>query len=75
MSDTQNIIDKLKNQGIEPNLNQIKLITNLNSINLNFTEKADVFYRLKRLIDEKQMGELFKVMLIKNKKNKFNLGF
>ena len=30
MSDTQNIIDKLKNQGIEPNLNQIKLITNLN---------------------------------------------
>ena len=45
------------------------------SKNLNFTEKADVFYRLKRLIDEKQMGELFKVMLIKNKKNKFNLGF
>ena len=35
------------------------------SKNLNFTEKADVFYRLKRLIDEKQMGELFKVMLIK----------
>ena len=45
------------------------------SKNLSFTEKADVFYRLQRLIDEKQMGELFKVMLIKNKKNKFNLGF
>ena len=40
MSDTQNIIDKLKNQGIEPNLNQIKLITNLNSINL---KKRSIF--------------------------------
>ena len=45
------------------------------SKNLNFTEKADIFYRLKRLIDENQMGELFKVMLIKNKNNKFKLGF
>ena len=34
MSDNQNIIDKLKNQGLEPNLNQIKLIKNLNSIDL-----------------------------------------
>jgi cyclopropane-fatty-acyl-phospholipid synthase len=41
----------------------------------NFIKKADIYYRLKRLIDEKQMGELFKVMLIKNKKNKFKLGF
>ena len=45
------------------------------SKNLNFLKKADVYYRLKRLIDEKQMGNLFKVMLIKNKKNKFKLGF
>ena len=45
------------------------------SKNANFLKKADIFYRLKRLIDEKQMGTLFKVMLIKNKKNKFNLGF
>ena len=44
MSDTQNIIDKLKNQGIEPNLNQIKLITNLNSINL----KKDQFFEINR---------------------------
>ena len=42
---------------------------------LTFLKKADLYYRLKRLIDKKQMGELFKVMLIKNKKNKFNLGF
>ena len=45
------------------------------SKNLPFLKKADIFYRLKRLIDEKQMGALFKVMLIKNKNNKFNLGF
>tara|TARA_B100001093_G_scaffold266877_1_gene255240 strand:+ start:3445 stop:4497 length:1053 start_codon:yes stop_codon:yes gene_type:complete len=41
----------------------------------NFLKKVDIFYRLKRLIDEKQMGSLFKVMLIKNKENKFKLGF
>ena len=45
------------------------------SRNLPFSKKADIFYRLKRLIDETQMGDLFKVMFIKNKKNKFNLGF
>ncbi len=45
------------------------------SKNQNFLKKADIYYRLKRLIDEKQMGNLFKVMLIKNKRNKFKLGF
>ena len=45
------------------------------SKNQNFLQKADTYYRIKRLTDEKQMGSLFKVMLIKNKKNKFKLGF
>jgi len=45
------------------------------SENIPFSEKSDLFYRIRRLIDEKQMGELFKVMLIKKKKNKFNTGF
>ena len=45
------------------------------SKNQNFLKKADIYFRLKRLIDEKQMGNLFKVMLIKNKNNKFKLGF
>jgi cyclopropane-fatty-acyl-phospholipid synthase len=45
------------------------------SKNLSFSKKVDVFYRLNRLIDEKQMGNLFKVMLIKNEKNKYKLGF
>ena len=45
------------------------------SKNKNFLKKADIYYRMQRLIDQKQMGSLFKVMLIKNEKNKFNLGF
>ena len=45
------------------------------SKNQNFLKKADIFYRLNRLIDDRQMGSLFKVMLIKNRKNKFQLGF
>jgi len=45
------------------------------SKNLNFLKKADIFYRVKRLIDDKQMGNLFKVMLVKNQKNNFKIGF
>ena len=45
------------------------------SKNMPFSEKADIYYRVKRLIDESQMGHLFKVMLITNHKNKFKLGF
>jgi cyclopropane-fatty-acyl-phospholipid synthase len=45
------------------------------SKNLDFSKKADIYFRFKRLTDENQMGNLFKVMLIKNQKNKFKLGF
>ena len=45
------------------------------SKNKTFTEKTDIFYRLKRLVDEKEMGNLFKVMFIKNNSNNFQLGF
>ena len=45
------------------------------SKNMLFNEKADIYYRIKRLIDKNQMGHLFKVMLIKNYRNKFKLGF
>ena len=45
------------------------------SKNQNFLKKSDIYFRVNRLIGEKQMGTLFKVMLIKNKKNKFKLGF
>tara|TARA_B100000768_G_scaffold109189_1_gene101273 strand:- start:917 stop:1963 length:1047 start_codon:yes stop_codon:yes gene_type:complete len=40
-----------------------------------FSKKADMYYRIKRLIDDRQMGNLFKVTFVTNKKNKFNLGF
>ena len=63
--------------------NQKKFLTNMGilqraeiiSKNIVFSKKADLFYRVRRLIDEKQMGELFKVMLVKNKKNNFQTGF
>ena len=45
------------------------------SKNMPFSKKADIYFRVKRLIDESQMGNLFKVMLISNFKNKFKLGF
>ena len=41
----------------------------------SFLRKTDIYYRLKRLVDKNQMGELFKVMFITNKRNKFKLGF
>ena len=45
------------------------------SKNLSFSKKADIYYRLRRLVDKSQMGDLFKVMLITNKKINFKLGF
>ena len=53
----------------------IKQRAEIISKNLPFSKKTDIYYRMNRLIDEKQMGKLFKVMLIKNKENKFKLGF
>ena len=45
------------------------------SINIPFSKKTDIFYRIKRLIDKDQMGDLFKVLFITKKENKFTLGF
>ena len=45
------------------------------SKNMPFSKKADMYFRVKRLIDDKQMGNLFKVVFVTDKKNKFNLGF
>ena len=43
--------------------------------NLSFRQKSDIFFRLKRLTDKQQMGELFKVMFASNEDTKFNYGF
>jgi len=45
------------------------------SKNLPFSKKAEIYFRVKRLIDDGQMGNLFKVMFVTNKKNQFKLGF
>ena len=71
---------KLKSQGITSQRNFLIRLGILEraeiiSKNLAFSKKADIYFRLKRLIDKNEMGELFKVMLITNKKNNFNLGF
>mgnify|MGYP001379404598 FL=1 len=43
--------------------------------NLKFSKKANIYYRLNRLVDDKFMGNLFKVMFATKKNNKFKLGF
>ena len=45
------------------------------SKNMTFNKKTDMYFRIKRLIDDRQMGNLFKVIFVTNKKNKFKLGF
>ena len=63
--------------------NQKKFLTSMGIIqraeiiskNIPFSKKTDLFYRIRRLIDENQMGTLFKVMLIKKINNKFKTGF
>ena len=62
---------------------QKKFLTNLGiqqraeiiSKNKTITQKADIFYRIKRLINNKEMGDLFKVMLIKNLDKNTQIGF
>ena len=45
------------------------------SKNKTFSEKVDIFYRLKRLTNKDEMGKLFKVMLIRNSDNNSRTGF
>ncbi len=71
---------KLKCQGITTQRNflinlGIQQRAEILSKNLPFSKKADIYYRLKRLIDKNQMGNLFKVMLITDKKTNFRVGF
>ena len=78
----ENLINnlKLKSQGVT---SQKKFLMRLGileraeiiSKDLPFSKKADIYFRLKRLIDKNEMGELFKVMLITDKKTNFNIGF
>ena len=81
-----NFVEKIANNFKELKTNfttQKKFLTNLGiyqraeiiSKNKTFSQKSDIFYRLKRLVDKKEMGNLFKVMLIKKSNNDFEIGF
>ena len=48
---------------------------NFLSKKMTFKEKANMFYRLKRLLDYREMGNLFKVIFAQKKYGKFSLGF
>ena len=48
---------------------------NILSKKMTFKEKANMFYRLKRLLDPKEMGNLFKVIFAQKKGKNFSLGF
>ena len=45
------------------------------SKNLPFSSKADIFYRVQRLIGKNDMGKIFKVMVATNKNLDFKVGF
>ena len=63
---TQN--EFLKKMGILERANTL-------SKKMTFKAKANMFYRLKRLLDPKEMGDLFKVIFAQKKNKKFSLGF
>jgi len=48
---------------------------NILSKKMTFKEKANMFYRLKRLLDCREMGFLFKVLFAQKKNRRFSLGF
>ena len=87
---TSHINFKLFSQILKKNNLNVKKITNQNeflkkigileranilSKKMTFKEKANMFYRLKRLLDYKEMGNLFKVIFAQKKDRNFSLGF
>ena len=44
---------------------------NILSKSMSFKEKADMFYRLKKLLHYKEMGYIFKVLFAKKKNKSF----
>jgi len=58
----------LKKMGI---INRAEIL----SKNMNFQEKSKIYYILQRLLNPKQMGELFKVIFAFKLKKKFTTGF
>ena len=78
----EKILKKL-NLKINGKTNQRNFLLNLGilkraeiiSKNLTFLKKADIYFRIKKLIDKNSMGNLFKVIFATKKNNKFKVGF
>jgi len=68
-------VKKIKNQN--EFLKKIGILerANILSKKMTFKEKANMFYRLKRLLDPKEMGDLFKVIFAQKKNKNYSLGF
>jgi len=74
---------KKNNLNVEKIINQTEFLkkigilerANILSKKMTFREKANMFYRLKRLLDSKEMGSLFKVIFAQKKSRNFSLGF
>ena len=78
-----NSILKKNNLNVKKIIDQSKFLkkigilerANILSKKMTFKEKANMFYRLKRLMDCREMGSLFKVLFAQKKGSKFSLGF
>ena len=68
-------LEEITEQGIFLKRMGIIHRANILTRNISFKNKADTYYRLKRLIGPNEMGRLFKVFFFKKKGTKFNLGF
>ena len=76
-------ISKKNNLKIQGITTQRKFLINMGilkraeiiSKNVKFTDKANIYFRLKKLIDNNEMGKLFKFMLLTNNNIKFTTGF
>tara|TARA_B100000029_G_scaffold337134_1_gene329279 strand:+ start:387 stop:1451 length:1065 start_codon:yes stop_codon:yes gene_type:complete len=78
-----NSILKKNNLNVKKIINQSEFLkkigilerANILSKKMTFKEKANMFYRLKRLLDPMEMGSLFKVIFAQKKNKNFSLGF
>ena len=75
MSDNNLDAKKITNQS--EFLKKIGILERANILSgtMTFKAKANMFYRLKRLLDPKGMGNLFKVIFAQKKDGNFSLGF
>jgi len=68
-------VEKITNQNEFLQKMGILLRANALAENISFKSKANMYYRLKRLLNPGEMGSLFKVLFAQKKGNKFSLGF